>query len=391
MLGALCALPPLSVDMALPALSLIGDSFGSSISVATLTLSVFLAGFSFAQLAFGPVSDRLGRRPALLVGCALYSLASFGCAVAPSMEFLLISRLLEGCGAGGGTTTVFAIVRDHFEGSRARTRLSYVSMVLSLAPMIAPTLGAWIIGATHWRVIYAALGVTGFSLLMVVYFSFDESLKTRDVTALNPNRLLTNYLRVLRSRVAIGYIFVEGFSFGGMFSYVAGSSFLMMRYFGLSASLYGYTFACTAFGIMSGAFVNARLCSGNISPRIPLSLGLIGVLICTLSLLTLYLNGVAHLSNFLPLLVASTFFYGLVTANTAYRALHPLPDIAGVAGATFGFVRMACGSAAAALVAGFSDGKSLSSMIFSMLLCSTASAAIYFFALRPYEKTQSAT
>jgi DHA1 family bicyclomycin/chloramphenicol resistance-like MFS transporter len=386
LLGALCALPPMSIDMALPALSRIGESLGASIGAATLTLSVFMAGFSFAQLLFGPISDRFGRRPALLGGCALYTLASFACAAAPSMGLLLAARFFEGCGAGAGMAMAFAIVRDRFEGANARARLSYVGMVLSIAPMIAPTLGAWIIGVTHWRAIYGALGVGGAALIVTVYFFLEESLKRPDATALQPNRLLSNYLRVLRTRVSIGYILVNGFNFGCMFAYVAASSFLMMQVFGLSASVYGVTFACTALGIMAGAFVNSRLNLLGVSPRMPLIVGLIGVLACVLALLALYLGHVVTLMLFLPLLVASDFFYGLVTANAAQGALHPLPDIAGVAGASLGFVQMACGSMASALVARLNDGHSPSAMIWTMLLFSAASAAIYFLVVGPIDK-----
>ena len=385
LLGALCALPPMSIDMALPALSLIGDSLGATIGAATLTLSVFMAGFSFAQLAFGPISDRFGRRPTLLCGCALFTLASFACAAAPSMGFLLTARFFEGCGAGSGTTMAFAIVRDRFDGANARTRLSYVSMVLSIAPMIAPTLGAWIIGVTHCRVIYGLLGVGCALLVGTVYLTLEESLKTPDATALQPARLMSNYLRVLRTRASIGYILVNGFNFGCMFAYVAGSSFLMMQVFDLSANVYGATFACTAFGIMSGAFINSRLSLFGVSPRIPLTIGLVGILACTSALAVLYANDLVRLSVFLPLLVGSTFSYGLVTANAAHGALHPLPDIAGVAGASLGFVQMAFGSMASASVARFSDGRTSSSMILTMLFCSAASAATYFLAVRPAE------
>jgi DHA1 family bicyclomycin/chloramphenicol resistance-like MFS transporter len=163
----------------------------------------------------------------------------------------------------------------------------------------------------------------------------------------------------------------------------------MMQFFGLSASAYGYTFACTALGIMAGAFINSRLGILNISPRLPLSVGLFGIVACSLALLALYMNDATRLTYFLPLLVASTFCYGLVTPNAAHGALHPLPEIAGVAGASLGFVQMACGSAASAMVAKLSDGKTPFSMILTMAFCASASCLIYFLCVRPAEKRKA--
>lgn len=164
LLGGLGTLPPFAIDMALPALTQIGIALQSAMGNVLLTLSFFMAGFSLAQLAFGPVSDRFGRWPTLVVGCSLFSVASIACALAPTIEFLLVARFVEGCGAGAGMVMVFAMVRDLFEGPQARTKLSYVTVVLNVAPMIAPAVGAALLSIGDWRLIYWALGVAGASL-----------------------------------------------------------------------------------------------------------------------------------------------------------------------------------------------------------------------------------
>jgi len=385
LLGALGALPPLSIDMALPALSRIGESLHSSISAATLTLSLFMAGFSIAQLLFGPLSDRFGRRPVLIGGCSLFTIASLACAVAPSLELLLLARFIEGCGAGAGMVMVFAMVRDLFDGAKGRTRLSYVSLVLSVAPMIAPTLGAWILAFTHWRAIYGVLAIGGFVLTSVLVLGLEESLAHPDPRALRIERLVVNYGRILRTRLSIGFILINGLSFGCMFGYVAGSSFVMIQILGLSASHYAITFACTALGIMAGAFVSGRLSQRHIPAQVPLTLGLAGALITSLALTLLTLSGATSLIAFLPLLVLCTFCYGLVAPNAAHGALQPLPEIAGVAGASLGFMQMAGGALASALVSQLSDGQTALSMTATMTLCSGASLALYLFWVRPAE------
>jgi DHA1 family bicyclomycin/chloramphenicol resistance-like MFS transporter len=173
-LSALGGMTPLSIDMSLPALASIGQSLHVSAAAVGLTLSFFLAGFALGPVVLGPISDRFGRRPVLLAGTTLFAVAGTGCAVAHALPWLLFWRLLAGVGAGASATLALAIVRDLFDGITARVRLSYVSTVGTLAPMIAPTLGALILTHAGWRTIYGTLAVTGFILLAVITFGFEE-------------------------------------------------------------------------------------------------------------------------------------------------------------------------------------------------------------------------
>ena len=161
LIGALAALPPLSIDLGLPALTLLQSGLGATPAQAALTLSLFLAGFGVAQLAMGPLSDRYGRRPVMLAGMTLYALAGLGCALAPNIDALLGFRLLEGIGAAGGTTLAKAVVRDRFDGQAGRIKMSQVSMVITIAPIIAPTLGGLLLLFGEWRLIYAVLALAG--------------------------------------------------------------------------------------------------------------------------------------------------------------------------------------------------------------------------------------
>ncbi len=386
LLGALGALPPLSIDMALPALGHIAASLHRSIGDVTLTLSLFMAGFSSAQLLFGPLSDRYGRRPVLLAGCGLFALASLACAVAPSLESLLAARFAEGCGAGAGMVMVFAMVRDLFDGHRARTKLSYVNLVLGVAPMIAPTLGAWILALLPWPAIYTTLAAGGLALTLAVWLGLAESLPTPDPGALDLGRVAANYRRVLGHRLAFGYILINGLAFGCMFAYVSGSSFLMIQLLGLSAGRYALTFACTALGIMAGAFLSGQLSHRHVSATVPLGLGLGGAALGSGLLAVLTLTGAPSVALFLPLLVLTTLCYGLIAPNAAHGALHPLPEIAGVAGASLGFTQMAGGALASALVAELNDGRTILSMTATMTLFAVAALLVYALMVMPAER-----
>ena len=386
LLGSLGALPPFSIDTPLPALPQTASALNSQSATVLLTLSSFMAGFAIAQLVFGPLSDRFGRRPTLLCGCALFTLASFLCVLAPSIGFLLAARFAAGCGAGAGMVLVLAMVRDLFDGAAGRAKLSFVSLVIGVAPMVAPTVGAVILLWGDWRAIYAVLGAGGATLTLAVWLGLDESLAQPNRQALQVRLLRASYLQVLRHPVAFSYILVNGLVFGCMFAYVSGSAFTLMRLHGLTTLQYGLAFAGTALSIMLGAFVSGRLGQRHVAAVVPLTLGLGMAAAGSVSLLLLTLVGVSSFGIVFALLVVSTCGYGLTAPNAAHGALQPLPQIAGVASASLGFVQMASGSLAAALVAGWADGRTALSMAATMALYAALALGIYAACIRPRER-----
>ena len=387
LLGALSALPPLSIDMGLPALALIGTSLNAAPAVTGLTLSLFMAGFAIAQLAFGPLSDRYGRRPVLLVGCGLFTIASFVCAVAPSIEMLVFWRFVEGCGAGAGTVLALAIVRDLFEGSAARAKLSYVNLVVTVAPMVAPTIGGGVLAIAHWRAIYGLLAIGGVALTSVVALGLGETLLNPDPQALAPNQLMRNYARVLSNRLCFGYALINGLSFGCMFAYVAGSPLVMTQVLGVSTTVYALLFASTAFGIMAGSFVNGSLSTHGVPPSRLLTTGLIFASLSAVTLLSLSITNHAQVMTLMPFLVLNTFCLGLIVPNATHGSLQPMPEIAGIAAAVVGFVQMMLGGTlASAIVAFLYDGRTATAMTGVMTLFAIASLAVYIRMVRPAEK-----
>jgi DHA1 family bicyclomycin/chloramphenicol resistance-like MFS transporter len=388
LLGGLGSLPPLAIDMSLPALAAMAADFHESVAATGWTLSLFLAGFSVAQLLFGPMSERFGRRPILIFGCALFSAASFLAALAPDLAALLVLRFFAGFGAGAGAAMNFAMVRDLFEGAQARTRLAYVSTVIGVAPMVAPSLGALILTFGSWRVVNGVLGLGGALLTAAVLLGLEESRRGKDRHALVWRRLAAVYAKVATTPSAIGNALTSGFSFACMFSWISGSSNLMMRLFHLSAGAYSGAFALTSFGIMIGSVVSGQLSRRHWPATAPLVIGLAGALAGALTLLALTLANAASVSAFLPLLVFCCFCAGLVAPNAAHGALHPMPEIAGVVGAALVFVQMMCGSLASALVAHFDDGRTPLSMTVSMAFFAFAALAIHWLWVRPAARRQ---
>lgn len=390
LLGALSAMVALSIDMGLPALPALADALHAPQRDATLTLSLFLAGFSVAQLGFGPLSDRFGRRPALLAGCLLFSVASAACTLAPGMPTLLAARLVAGCGAGAGMVVVLAVVRDLFEGARARSHLSTLNLIRAIAPIVAPSLGAWMLRLGSWRGIYAVLTGFGCLVTLLAWRGLGESLRRPDPRALELRRLAANYGDMLAHPEAFGHALVNALAFGSLFAYVAGSPLLMTRVLGLSAVRYGLVFACTAMGIVAGATTSGRLGRHHVPGHVPLYVGLCGALLAACLLGATDWLAHAGLDVYLPLLVLATFSYGLAAPNAVHGALHPMPHMAGVAGASLGFVQMAVGAVASALVAWFDDGRSAHSMSLTMTLCSAAALALYLGVARPAQRRRLA-
>ena len=348
LIGALAALPPLSIDLGLPALTLLQDSLGASATQATLTLSLFLAGFAVSQLIMGTLSDRFGRRPVMLTGLTIYTLGGIGCALAPSIEALLGFRLLEGIGAAGGTTLAMAVVRDSFEGQAARIKMSSVSMVITIAPIIAPTLGGLLLLLGEWRFIYAMLALSGALLAAAVALGLAE---TRPPVAGARLDVIGRYAAVLRQRRTMGYILVNMLGSGSLFAFIGNSPTVLMGTMGASPAQFGLLFALTSSGILLGSTCNTLLARRGVAAWKPLAAGLVLAPAAGAAASAFLLAGIVGLWTFVPFIVASGFARGMATPNATHAALEPVPQHAGVASAMMGCTQMLTAAGSGAVVA----------------------------------------
>src|ERR1700735_2136025 len=197
LLASVAMLPSLSIDSCLASLPHIGFSLHAQPAATALILSLFMAGFAVGQIIFGPLCDRLGRRPALLIGWVVFTIAAFGCGSAPARNALVFFRCLKGIGPAAGPVISFAIVRDLFVGLGARKRFAYVGVVATLAPIVAPTLGGLISSWAGWRAVFYFLSAGGILLGVVILLSLEESIVRRDRQALLLRNLTINYWRVI--------------------------------------------------------------------------------------------------------------------------------------------------------------------------------------------------
>lgn len=379
MLGMLAALPPLATDIGLPAIPNLQSSFGISIGQATQTLTLFLLGFSISPVLFGPLSDRYGRRPVLLFGVGLFSLAAFGCAASGSIGMLLGVRFLQGVAAGAAAALPAAIVRDVFSGREALSRQSYVALVMGVAPLVAPLLGAALLQVGNWTLIYESLGVLGTLLFCLAYFGYAES--KADLAPQRPSgnvlKLAASaYASLLGNRPYLRHVGLLAATFGTMFAYITGSSAVFIDMLGLSNTVYGVIFAITAAGSISGAASNGRLLRLLGEHRL-LRAGVCGSFAINLLLLACALSGARSPALIAACVFGSNFCSGIIMPNATHQALHSVGHIAGSAAALQRSLQFLAGAAAGALV-GLIGSNHLLAMAITMTLFAAVGMAMMF-------------
>lgn len=377
----LVAFGPVSTDLYLPSLPRLAEVFNAPSAVVQLTLSVFLAGFACGMLAYGPLSDRFGRRPVLMGGILLFVLASLACLAAPSIEWLITGRFLQALGAAAGPVLGRAVVRDVYGPNQAAQALSYIALAMALAPAVGPVLGGVVTQAFDWWANFLLLLLFGLVALAGVIFFLPETNRYRDPSATEVARLFSNYRRLLASREYLGFVVVVGAGYGGIFSFISGSSFALIGGLGLSPLAYGFSFAGAILGYMIGSFASARLYARFRLENL-IAFGGLSMLLGGASGTLLSLGGIQTVAA--VVLPASLVFLGcgLIMPNGQAGALRPYPRLAGSASAMLGFLQMGSAALLGIAVGHFQDGTPTAMMV-SMLLASLVAVAARFLLLAP--------
>jgi DHA1 family bicyclomycin/chloramphenicol resistance-like MFS transporter len=242
-----------------------------------------------------------------------------------------------------------AVVRDRFDGQAGRIKMSQVSMVITIAPIIAPTLGGLLLLLFHdWRVIYAALSVAGAVLVVAVWWGLDESRPPLPGARLD---LLGRYAAVFRHRRTMGYVLVNTLGSGGLFAFIAGSPLVLMGTMGVSMAVFGLLFAVTSSGILLGSTINNILAKRGVAARAPLAVGLSLAPLAALGAALVTGAGIVSVATFIPFVVVVGICRGLTTPNITHAALEPVPHHAGVTAALMGAGQMLCMALASVVVA----------------------------------------
>ncbi len=349
-LAGISALPPLSIDMNLPAIPDIERSFGAAQGQGSLTLSLFLLGFSVAPVIGGPLTDRYGRRGVLLVALTLLTLAALCCAVPPSFDLLLAARLAQGVACGVCVLVPLAILRDTQTGDAARRKLSVIMLVGGVAPLAAPILGGGILLFAGWQAIYAAQTVMGFALLVLVAYGVAETLPPGNRNAIDLKTIAAGYRTIFGSRLFLAPALTQALCFGCMFSYISGSPSFMLRELGLSEQHYSLVFACTSLGVMVGAALSGILGRWEVPSRRVISLGLLGMFAATIAVFVLTWGGMDRIALLIPTLFIVMASFGVIPPNSMSEAVAPFQRTAGAASGAINSLQMLVGALVSAMV-----------------------------------------
>jgi MFS transporter, DHA1 family, multidrug resistance protein len=387
LLGALTGLTALSIDMSLPALPTLSAAFGTSADEAALTLSLFLAGYSLGQLFYGPLADRFGRRPPLLIGLVIFAASGIGCAASGGIVQLILWRLAQGMGACAGPILARAVVRDLYARRRASEMLSYMTLVMSVAPLLAPIAGGYLL-LVGWRAIFATLAAIGIVVLGVTWRSLRETIPQRNHWATRPTELSRNLFDFLRRRVCIGYALLLCFVYCGLFSYISGSPFVLIEVFHVPSDRFGYLFGLSALAMMVGALINSRLVRW-VAPAALLRCG-VALLVAGGAAMVfcaaLRLGGIAGVVG--PMLVYVVGM-GLVAPNAIAAAMEPVPHMAGFASSLIGALQTAGGGLAGYLLGLVYDHTALP-MALAVGISASLAGLAYVAVIRPVADMQAA-
>jgi DHA1 family bicyclomycin/chloramphenicol resistance-like MFS transporter len=342
----LIAVGPISMTLYTPALTQLAHVFATSEDAIRTTITVYLLGFALAQLICGPLSDRFGRRPVVLCCLALYVVGAAVCAGAGSVEMLDLGRVVQGIGACGGMALSRVMVVDRFSGPPAARIISLMSLILSVAPALAPVFGGTLITIASWRLLFVLMALYGAGLFLLVW-RFPETNTRRDPLAIRPYALLGNYRMLLTSRAFMGQVVLTAFAVGGFYTAQTLTPFILMGRLGLSSTNFGMLTASLMVSYLIGALATNRLLR-YLPPRRLVALGASFVMMAALALAVGLRFGVGIAEVIGPMCL---WLFGLafVMPGVTTAALGLFPRNAGSASALMGSLQMAMGFVGAAL------------------------------------------
>ncbi len=355
-LGAMVALGPLTIDMYLPALPKIADELSVSSSVAQLTLTGTLAGLALGQLIVGPLSDSLGRRRPLMAGIVLHMLASLLCLFAPNIALLGVARGLQGMGAAAAMVVAIAVVGDLYADSVAATVMSRLMLVLGVAPVVAPSLGAAVLLEASWHWVFATLVVLAGALLLLAAFALPETLAASHRRPLKLRSIGATYVEVLRDVRFDILVLVAALGMSGLFAYIAGAPFVLQGRYGLDQQAFALVFGAGAVALIGATQFNVVLLR-RFSPQTIVVWALAAASAAGVAFVGVSLAHVGGLAGFVVPVWAILAAMGLVIPNAPAVALSRHPDAAGTAAALLGAAQFGLGAAIAPVVGVLGNGE----------------------------------
>jgi MFS transporter, DHA1 family, multidrug resistance protein len=366
-LGLLSCIGPFAIDMYLPAMPLIGTDLGTSVQGMQSTITAYFIAFGLAQLIYGPWADRSGRKPPLYAGIAVFLAGSIICTFAPSVEWLMAGRFVQGLGGAAMMVVPRAIIRDLYTGPAATRLMAAVMLVISVSPMLAPLAGSGLMSLWGWRAIFGALLVASLVSLAILILFQPETLAPEDRRPLNLAAARSGAARLLSDPLFMGLTFLGGFGLASFFVFIASASFVYTESFGLSPTGFSLAFAINAIGFFASSQAAGPLGQRYGAPRV-MAWASAGFAAMTILLFALALAGGVTLITCITGLFMANACLGLIIPTTMVMALDDHGDIAGLASSLGGTLQMLAGGLMIAAAGPFFDG-SATPMLGAIAIC----------------------
>lgn len=376
----LVIVPLFGVDLMLPAMPVFGRELGAGVAATQLTLSVFALGFAAMHLLLGPLADRYGRRPCLLAGLALFTLASLACALAPSIEALVAARIVQALGAGAGPLIARAIIRDVYGATGTGRMMGLVMAFFGLGAIVTPILGGIVVDLFGWRASFYVAAGYGAALFLAALLLLPETLPPR-APGTAPARYGRGFLLLLGDRRFIVVTASGCLIASAMFAWISGSSFVVQGVFGHSAAAYGAIYATTVAGFVAMSLVSSRLAPRLGSYRL-LTIGSVVAALGGLAGLALGLGTSPALVAVLAAITLMAMGHGFTLPQSMAASVAPFPTLAATASALFGFLQYGFNSVVVMLNGFFYDASALPML--ALVAGLTAAGALLYALFRPH-------
>lgn len=369
LLAAASALGPVAMQIMLPAIPIVRESFRISVSNAQLTLSLSMFSIALATLIYGPLSDRFGRRPVMLIGITITTFGSIFCMFAGSIEWLIVGRIIQAAGGAVGLVLARAIVRDVYEADQAAGIIATLVMVMVVMPMLSPLVGGELLVRYDWHSIFYLVAVVSIVMLVLMYRYLPETLAAQ-VNFTGVLSMLKGFVTLLRSRTFSAYAFNVAFVSVVFFSFISAAPEIMVSVLKRPPNEYGYYFIMVPAAFMLGNYLTrgySRKLGIHRMITIGSRLSIAGIMLA----IGLHIIGLHHpLALFMPIAL-TTFGNGISLPNAQAGAINEFPEMAGTASGLTGFLQMALSAVAAQLVALIFNGT-----VYPMLLLMLVAAII---------------
>lgn len=349
LLTSLVMVAQLSTSLYIPSLPSLAEALVADPAEVKMTMTAFLFTYALAQLFYGPVSDRFGRRPVLFAGLAIFLIGTIACGLATSLSALIVSRAIQGAGACAGPAIARAVVRDRYDRAESARVLAFIGVAMALSPALGPIIGGKLQVWFDWRASFVALAIFGVCVAAAASLRLEESLKRPDRGATAPSRLARNYWSLVTHRAFRNYMVIVGSCFGSMFAFVTGLPFVLIEIVGLAPDVFGSVFVLIVIGYLSGSLTASRLAprvNGEHMVAVGVGLQTLAGLLALAAALTETLT----IPTVMGPIILFMFGFAIALPSALSGAMAPFPMMAGAASAMLGFAQMGVAALGSALV-----------------------------------------